>query len=278
MPRKGSKKTDYRRVTFFMLLSLLVALGSGALLVEVSPSAQAQTAGTTINVFCMDYGKTFPTGQSIQANGTAPANIQGALSYALSKGYISSNPYEVQLAVWHLRDGQAYHDFENKGTTIAQEIVTNANTATTGSTTAPANLTISNIHEFTADTGFGSGTIQGSTNTNNIPVGILLPASNPSFQGLVAVVATANASTPTPAPTAAPTPSPAPTATAAPTATTAPTTTAGSMPSGSPSTGGGGSATDNNDIVRISLSVIGFILAGLLAYTGLSYLPRKRQR
>src|SRR5690348_12821637 len=54
---------------------LMVALGLGIFL---APSGQvsAQTTtdttnGSTINVFCLDYGKTFPEGQTIKAAGLA---------------------------------------------------------------------------------------------------------------------------------------------------------------------------------------------------------------
>lgn len=292
MPREGLKKSGYRQGSFFVLLALLVALGSGALLVQISPSAQAQTAGTTINVFCIDYGKQFPTGQTITANGMAPANIQAALNYALSKDYITNNPYEVQLALWHLRDGQAYHDFENKGTAIAQEIVNNANSsaAPTNTTTASTNLVVTNIREFTADTGFGSGTIQSGATNTTIPVGILLPASGSTFQNLVGVTTgsankaettSAATTTETATTTAAPTTAAA-TATETTTATVATTTAAaqgGGVPTGSPDTGAGGSNTnDNTNFVLTLMSVVGFILAGLLGLAGLRVMTRANKR
>jgi hypothetical protein len=147
------------------------------------------TGGTTINVFCLDFGKKFPDGQSIKAQGLADDKVRSALNYALSKGYVQSNPYEVQLAVWNISDGQPFHDVNNRGTTIAQEIVSNAGTtAPTGSASDVTNITVSNLKAADANAAYGTGTVTGSLPTN-VPVGFVLPASDGTFQRLVSVVA-----------------------------------------------------------------------------------------
>jgi len=109
---------------------LMMALGLGIFLAPSEVSAQtatttpggtpggttaaAQTSGSTITVFCLDFGKAFPEGQTIKASGLADAKIRGGLAYAQTKGYVASNPYQVQLAMWNLQDNQPYHDLQNK--------------------------------------------------------------------------------------------------------------------------------------------------------------------
>ena len=158
-------------------------------------TASTQTSGTTITVFCLDYGKDFPTGQTIKVQGLASDKVRGGLTYALSKGYVTTDPYQVQLALWHLQDNQPFHDTLSKGTTIAQEIVTNAGSAPSGNASSVSNLTLTNIQESSPKAAYGSATVQGDTNTSGLPVGFLLPASGANFQNLVAVVATGNPTT-----------------------------------------------------------------------------------
>lgn len=189
-------------------MAIGVAMLGLALLALFPAPTMAQTSGATINVFCLDFGKDFPTGQTIQAKGLALDKVRGGLAYALSKGYINSNPYQVQLAVWHLQDNQPYHDLKNQGTTIAEEIVNNAGNVPTGDPNSISNLTVTNVKETSPQSAYGTATIQGSVDTKGLPVGFLLPASGSNFQNLVAVVV---AGAPTPTAT------PAPTATAAPT-------------------------------------------------------------
>ena len=150
----------------------------------------AANSGSTINVFCLDFGKTFPEGQTIKAQGLADAKVRAGLVYAISKGYVTSQPYQVQLAVWRLQDNLAFHDLKNAGTTIAQEIVTNAGTGTapSGDASQISNLTLTNIKETSPQSAYGTATIQGTANTQGLPVGFLLPASGSSFQSLVAIV------------------------------------------------------------------------------------------
>ena len=169
-----------RKKTAFGLLggALLLTMLNLTIWLNAAQPAQAQTSGNTINVFCLDFGKTFPEGQTIQAKGLALDKVRGGLSYALSKGYVTSQPYQVQLAMWNLQDSQPFHDLKNQGTTIAQEIVNNAATVPSGDATAIANLTITNIHETSPQSAYGTATIQGNAATNGLPVGFLLPASD----------------------------------------------------------------------------------------------------
>lgn len=251
----GVKRNIKSALSTLLIGLLTVSFGLGNYAnaqTATSPSAVAttstQTAGTTINIFCLNFGKDYPTGQTIKAQGLANDRVRGALAYAISKNYITSNPYQVQLAVWNLEDNQPFHDTQGRGTTVAQEIVNNTGTTPTGNAGAVANLTLTNIQPATPDAFYGTATIQGNADTSGYPVGFLLPASAANFQNLVAVVATSN----TPAAqatttvavttvavvattvavtvgstaTAAPSATVAPTATRAATATVAPTTVA----------------------------------------------------
>ena len=213
-----------------ILALALVPIGVAAQ--TTTPGAGTAGGGTTINVFCLDFGKKFPDGQSVKAQGLADDKVRGALQYALGKGYVQSNPYEVQLAVWNITDGQPFHDVNNRGTTIAQEIVSNAGSAPAGSASDVSNITVSNLKAADANAAYGTGTVTGSLPAN-VPVGFLLPASDGTFQRLVSVVAstTGQASTGAQATTA-------PTTTGAATTASGTTSAAGSAAASTTTTTG----------------------------------------
>jgi len=249
-----------------------------ALAVSHTDVSAAQGTGATINVFCLDFGKDFPEGQTIAAKGLANDKVRSGLAYAQSKGYVSSNPYQVQLAVWNLQDNQPFHDQLNQGTTIAQEIVTNAGTTPGGDAAAVVNLTLTSIHETSPKAAYGTATVQGSANTSGLPVGFLLPASGANFQNLVAVVSAGSAqaaptasgtamtsataaataastSAPTAGTTAGTTAGATVSATAAATASPAPTATV-SVPSSAPATGAGGTSGFTQKMGEIAVLVM----------------------
>ncbi len=275
----------------------------------------AATSGSTINVFCLDFGKQFPTGQTIAAKGLANDKVRAGLAYAISKGYVTSQPYQVQMAMWQLQDGQPFHDLKNAGTTIAQEIVTNA-----GTTAAPqadasqvGNLTLTNIKEISPQSAYGTATVQGTINTQGLPVGFLLPASGSNFQNLVGVVssgsaaqattaaATTAAATTAAATTAAATTAAATTAAATTAAvttaaattaaattaavTTAPATTSaaatvggqgGGTPS-APASGFGGQAENGSSALGLITMLIGLSVLSLAAMVGMQMVNRKNR-
>ncbi|HEX2909499.1 MAG TPA: hypothetical protein VH186_01730 [Chloroflexia bacterium] len=323
---KSTRQTRIALLGLTMVGLMMAALGLGLFMSAGQASAQTSTtaaattaadttaaattaagtnpqSGSTIYVFCLDFGKTFPAGQTIKAQGLANDKLRGGLNYALTKGYVTSDPYQVQLAMWQLQDNQPFHDTLNKGTTIAQEIVNNAGNAPSGDASAVSNLTVTNITESSPQSAYGTGTVQGNANTNGLPVGFLLPASGSNFQNLLAVVSSNNAAATTAAATTAAATTPAATTAAATTAaaTTAATTTAapttaaattaasnsgptavagestynaggqGGAPN-APSTGFGGGQDDN------SLLGLGLLLAGLLVVTGASFIGFRRSR
>ncbi len=226
-------------------------------------STNGATAGGTINVFCLNFQKTFPTGQTIKAQGLANAQVRGVLAYALNKGYITTQPYQVQLAIYALQDNLPFHDFRNEGTQIAQEIMANAGAVpSTGDGNVLSSLTITNIKPASADQFYGSGEIQGSTIPQNLPVGFLLPASAANFQNLVAVVVPA-----TPVSSATPgqaVPTPAPVITTAPFPTAVPQPTPAQTVLGVsslPATGAGGSSEPDNGGWLFSLGLVMVVIS-----------------
>jgi len=265
------------------LVGLMVWVLCLALAVSHTEVSAAQGTGATINVFCLDFGKDFPEGQTIAAKGLANDQVRSGLAYAQSKGYVSNNPYQVQLAVWNLQDNQPFHDQLNQGTTIAQEIVTNAGTTPGGDAAAVATLTLTTIHETSPKAAYGTATVQGSANTSGLPVGFLLPASGATFQNLVAVVSAGSAqaaptvsgtattsataaatAASTSAPTAGTTAGAAVSATAAATASPAPTATV-SVPSSAPATGAGGTSglTPKMGVIVLFVMLVLCSLAGV---------------
>lgn len=217
-------------------------------LVPISLSAQTTTpgtgtgasgtGGTTINVFCLDFGKKFPEGQSIKAQGLADDKVRGALQYSLGKGYIQSNPYQVQLAVWNIVDGQPFHDVNNRGTTVAQEIVSNAGNAPAGSAGDVSNITVTNLKAADANAAYGTGAVSGSLPAN-VPVGFVLPAPDGTFQRLVSVVASTTGQSST---TAQTTPAASGTTSAAGSAAAGTTTTTGTTAAGTTTAAGSAAA------------------------------------
>jgi len=269
-------------------------------LVPTTASGVAPASGSTINVFCLDFGKQFPTGQTITAQGLANDKIRAGLTYAISKGYVTSQPYQVQMAVWQLQDGQPFHDLKNSGTTIAQEIVTNAGSATApqGDASQVGNLTLTNIQETSPQSAYGTATVQGNLNTQGLPVGFLLPASGSNFQSLVGVVAssapaqaTTAAATTAAATTAAAT-TPAATTAAATTAasttvaatTAAPTTAAvatvggqGGAPA-APSSGFGGADDNGSSALGLIAMLVGLMVLGLAGLVGTQVFKSKNPK
>ncbi len=81
----------------------------------------APGASTSVPVrgFCMNYGKPFPS-KTLQAADLASDKVRAAVAYALQKGYVDSDPLQVQLAVWYLQDGKKA---PGRTYTLANEII-----------------------------------------------------------------------------------------------------------------------------------------------------------
>jgi len=267
---------------------------------QVLTIAAGQSASVQVRGFCLDFGKPFPS-QSSAPTGLAPDQARAALNYAVSKGYDTSDPAQVQEAIWFLVSGE-WHRTDHA---MAQEIVDaakNGNMPATPSGTSlidalQANNLTATI-SFTpgggltgSDAFYGDGSLMIKNNGTQdvqvyLPFGSVFPPANSADQRLIgyamaaaqpAATNTAGATatteatvepTSTTAATAAPTETAAataaPTETAAPTMAAAPTMTPATP--GLPTTGAGDSGLPG------ALLLLGAALVCLLA--GLALLRR----
>jgi hypothetical protein len=221
--------------------------------------AAGQSATLQVRGFCLDFGKLFPS-QSNAPTGLAPDQARAALNYAVSKGYDTSDPRQVQEAIWFLVSGEWHRDDHALGQEIVDAAKNGNMPATPGGTSLIDALQANNLIAtitFTpgggltgSDAFYGDGTL---TITNNgtqdaqvyLPFGSIFPPANSAEQRLIGYAlaaaqpaatttveatgtvepsATAEA-TSTVAATTAPTATTMPTETAAPTQTAAPTMT-----------------------------------------------------
>jgi len=184
---------------FLSLIAFPVASSASTRLYQATtPATITVPAGGTATItargFCLDFGKTFPTG-SISATTLVPDNVRAALNYSIQKGYTDTDAQQVQLAIWYLRDN-TWHASPH---TVADEIVANATAAN-----MPANSTGTSVVEAvsqgklsatgtlvpqTADAFYGDGQI---TLTNKgtadvavyLPIGTTFTNGDASFQSL----------------------------------------------------------------------------------------------
>ena len=98
--------------------------------------APGETATLPVRGFCLNYGKPFP-GATLQGVDLAPATVRAAVAYALQKGYVDSDPLQVQLAVWTLIEGKK---IPGQAYTVADEIIEFAKTAPAPETGAVQSL------------------------------------------------------------------------------------------------------------------------------------------
>lgn len=266
-----------RRLLVVSLLVLaLVSFGLTAQLAGAqSPANNTVTvaAGQSTRVpamfWCLDFGKPFPTAVNGPAS-RAPDPVLKVLAAAPA----TTDPYQMQLAVWHQADG-VWHDVAGRGTDTANSII---NTSANLSVAAPSgavtldqavknNQATVAIEGFQAVNDTGSGNVppysgKGTlviTNSGSAPLTLVVngsvfqPTGGANAQTLVAqqvaqtATATATAATTsTVAPAAQVTAEPTTAATAAPTTaatiaaaaqvTAAPTTVATVAPTATPTT------------------------------------------
>jgi hypothetical protein len=221
---------------------------------QVLTIAAGQSASVQVRGFCLDFGKPFPS-QSSAPTSLAPDQARAALNYAVSKGYDTSDPAQVQEAIWFLVSGE-WHRTDHA---MAQEIADaakNGNMPATPSGTSlidalQANNLTATI-SFTpgggltgSDAFYGDGSLMIKNNGTQdvqvyLPFGSVFPPANSADQRLIGyamaaaqpaattpagATTTAEATveaTSTTAATAAPTETTA--TTVAPTETTVPTT------------------------------------------------------
>jgi len=230
-----------------IVAALLLSLGFGAAgaAAQTGPSTSevltipaGQTAQVQVRGFCLDFGKAFPTG-AITAKELAKPELRAALNYAIQKGYVDSNPAQVEQAMWFLSDG-TWHSASHA---LGQEIVDNSKTGQ-APTDPSGGMTLFDalakgglgadvtFTPKTADAFYGDGTMTiRNTGTSDLqvylPIGTVFPPATADQQRLIvyALQVTQAAPTATAAPTQTAAPTVAPTETAVAMATAMPVTT-----------------------------------------------------
>lgn len=119
-----------RAVALAVLLALALVLGTmpGLALAQTDPQmappfvtqvAANSTVDIPINGFCLNYGLPFP-GLTMNPTVLAPFKVRQAIAYAVQKGYVTTEPWQTQLAVWYFIEGQQVNDEYGP---VAEEII-----------------------------------------------------------------------------------------------------------------------------------------------------------
>jgi len=185
----------WRRCVWLMAALVLLALPTAALAqqpadpVTVQPVVIDLEANGTVELpifgFCLEYGKPFP-GASLRPAALAPDQVRAAITYAVGKGYVQSEPLQTQLAIWYFLNGNA-KVAETYGA-VADEIIAAVEGGVALNETAEGaqllteavaggvvTAAIDDFEDISPDGSYiGSGTLV-LTNLTAAPVRILLP-------------------------------------------------------------------------------------------------------
>lgn len=82
-----------------------------------------ETTEIDVHGFCLNYGLPFP-GDVLQPTELASDPLRNAAIYSLANGYIDSNAFDVEKAIWYLSDGTR---LDGQDYTLADEIIAYAN-------------------------------------------------------------------------------------------------------------------------------------------------------
>ena len=100
-------KTLLSVIMYFAAMSLVVSVnhawarpGAGDIVLEPGASATMK-----YQMFCVQYGTQLMAGP-VEFKGRSKHSAKHILAYAHSKGYIESNPVQVQLAIWRKTTGK----------------------------------------------------------------------------------------------------------------------------------------------------------------------------
>jgi hypothetical protein len=142
-----------RRRSILCLIVLVGLVGFGVvtnaaaakdLPVTLAPGA---TARIPIRLWCLDYGKPFPT--AIAGPVTRPPDAAFlVLQAALARGSTQSDPYQTQLAIWRGADG-TFHDIAGTGHVLAAQIYSDS-----------LKLTVSSVPTDTLDMAVSQGSVK----------------------------------------------------------------------------------------------------------------------
>lgn len=192
------------RVVAVSALILLMALPALAQAQETpampEPFVAEIAAGETVEIpifgLCLNYTYPFP-GQALLAGVTEPDTVRKAIAYSVANDYITTDPWQVQLAVWYFTEGNTRVDEEYGA--VADEIIayaeSDAPAPETGATAVPLDKAIADgtvtatLDDFTdvSPPGFsfiGEGTLV-ITNTTDQPVSVLIPFGTRFSDGAV---------------------------------------------------------------------------------------------
>lgn len=92
----------------------------GPYIVTLQPG---ETTEINVHGFCLNYGLPFP-GDVLQPTELASDPLRNAAIYSLANGYIDSNAFDVEKAIWYLSDGTR---LDGQDYTLADEIIEYAN-------------------------------------------------------------------------------------------------------------------------------------------------------
>ena len=93
-----------------------------------------ETARVPMRFWCLDFGKPFPTAVT-GPGAAAPAAVLNVLQAAMTKGTLTTDAYQTQLAIWKAADG-TFHDTGTDGHVLAQQIISDS--ASVSTTPLPA--------------------------------------------------------------------------------------------------------------------------------------------
>ncbi len=210
----------------FMLRSLV-----GVLLVlfavQVSAAQSEQTATKTFTLapgakatvtyqgFCVDFGKKFPTTLSAPS-GVVSDQLQSTLYYALTKDYVTSDPLQVQAAIWNVNENQSIPESAAVAEEIQQQFASVTLPAMQGTSVLDAvqagdvKLTMGDWHSVGDQVTIGTVTDyyhgQGQLTLENtsqkslqlyMPIGTLFSSSDTEVQNITSYASNIEVSTPT---------------------------------------------------------------------------------
>lgn len=108
---RSDRRAMQLAVAILLLLAFIalpgLALGQEAAALPAPFVVQIDAGGTVeipVHGFCLDYGLPFP-GASLDAGDLAPDQVRQAIHYALGQGYVTTEPWQTQLAVWYFVEG-----------------------------------------------------------------------------------------------------------------------------------------------------------------------------
>ncbi len=182
------------RIMLVIALALLCATLPAAAFAEngdtppppfVAEIAANATVTIPIYGFCLNYTWPFP-GQSLRPVELAPDTVRTAIGYILQKGYVITEPWQSQLAIWYFTEGgKVGETYEAVADEIIAYVEGGAPVPDAGSSAIPLpqavadGIVTATIDDFqnASPPGFfflGSGTLV-VTNLTDEPIKVLIP-------------------------------------------------------------------------------------------------------